>query len=165
MSQLKDDENGIWLKVPKDTFFLGLVRTFVSDLARRSGFPPQQAAQIEMAVDEACTNAIQHGTLRAAAVEEHAKNMSLRVDVTPGRIGITLIDNGQKYAFEEYRKEDLDRALEQMQVGGLGLYIIKQFMDEVLYFHEPEVGNVLTMAKYVSPPSPEEEAPIDPMEP
>ena len=164
MSRLKDDESGIWLKVPKDTFYLGLVRTFVSDLARRFSFAPKQVAMIEMAVDEACTNVIRHGNRREATVDEQSDTMSLRVDVTPGRISITLIDGGREFPFEDYRKEDLDKALEHMQVGGLGIYIIKQFMDEVIYFHEAGVGNVLTMVKYmVAPQAPEPD--IDPMEP
>jgi anti-sigma regulatory factor (Ser/Thr protein kinase) len=32
-------------------------------------------------------------------------------------------------------------------VGGLGIYLMRQFMDEVQYDHLGEAGNVLTMVK------------------
>ena len=164
------DESGIWLKVPRDTFFLGLVRSFVGDLAKRCGFDSKRSAMIEMAVDEACSNVIRHGADDGVAISEQSHEMNLRIDIRPDRISVTLIDNGRRFPFEEYRKENLENALDKMQVGGLGIYLIKNFMDEVIYFHEPGVGNVLTMVNYMAaPPSevapPPDEPQIDPMEP
>ena len=55
----------------------------------------------------------------------------------------------EPFPFERSGALDLDAYLAERQPGGLGVYIIKRFMDEVEYRHRPEVGNELRMRKYL----------------
>ena len=50
------------LKVPSDMIYLRPVRAFVRELAENIGFCHEKASDIELAVDEIFTNAIEHGS-------------------------------------------------------------------------------------------------------
>jgi serine/threonine-protein kinase RsbW len=69
----------------------------------------------------------------------------VEIEVDPNASGITirLIDHGKSFSIEDVPVPDLDALPE----SGLGLFIIRSFMDEVSYV--PGSPNVLSMTKYV----------------
>jgi anti-sigma regulatory factor (Ser/Thr protein kinase) len=149
----------IALRVPRDTFYLSLVRHAVTDLARRAGFLPAAVAEIEMAVDEACSNAVRHARggrplegPAGPAPMGSAFYDAISVDAVgdPAGITVTIADGGEPFPFDRVGVEDLESYLATRQAGGLGVYIIRRFMDEVEYRHEPERGNELRMRKYLA---------------
>jgi serine/threonine-protein kinase RsbW len=139
------------LRVPRDTVYLSLVRGTIVDLARRAGFPPAATAQIEMAVDEACSNAMRHARPAAPPARTAADEDVISLDAFADGAGltVTVADGGEPFPFERTGAIDLDAYLAERQPGGLGVYIIKRFMDEVEYRHRPETGNELRMRKYL----------------
>lgn len=139
----------IALRVPRDTYYLSLVRRSVVDLARRVGFGTAATAEIEMAVDEACSNAIRHAA-RGVAREPPADSISLDAAADEGGITVTISDGGEPFPFDRCGADDIDSYLAERAAGGLGVYIIKRFMDEVEYRHRPDVGNELRMRKYLA---------------
>lgn len=130
------------LTIPKDTQYLSLVRQVTSDLARRAGFADCDLDKIEMAVDEACANCIVHQSVSDAT-------LAVEVQVNEAEFSLTLRDEGQPYPFEELGGVDLENWNQDARPGGLGLFIIKNFMDEVDYEHRVGEGNVLRMKKFV----------------
>lgn len=72
-------------------------------------------------------------------------NVDIEVDAGSTGITIRLIDHGSSFAFDEVPVPDLDALPE----SGLGLYIIRSFMDEVKY--QPGSPNVLSMTKFLDP--------------
>jgi serine/threonine-protein kinase RsbW len=138
----------IALRVPRDTYYLGLVRRAVVDLARRAEFPPDRVAEIEMAVDEACSNAVRHA--RPASPAEPDDAISIDAMADGDGIAVTIADGGEPFPFERCGVGDIDSYLAARQAGGLGVYIIRRFMDEVEYRHRPDRGNELCMRKYLA---------------
>lgn len=135
------------LAVPRDTHYLSLLRRVVSDVAMRAGFRGEALDKIELAVDEACSNAMIYqvdddGLSRCEQIE-------IEVTIDHPRFVVVLRDRGQQYPFEEQGNFDLEDHLRRMEPGGLGIYIIKNFMDEVVYEHTSRHGNVLTMVKFL----------------
>lgn len=137
----------ITLAVPRRTQFLSLVRRVVSTTARELGFADEEIDKIELAVDEACSNAILYA--------EPAEPRQIVVDIDPGpeRLVITLKDGGPPFEFEEKGKIVLEDQLRTTERGGLGIFIIRQFMDDVRYDYSPEDGNVITMTKVLRQPA------------
>jgi serine/threonine-protein kinase RsbW len=84
------------------------------------------------AFGEAFNNAVLHG-------DSPASNLEVEVEPSPGRITIRLLDHGTPFDFGSVPKPDLDALPE----SGMGLYIIRSFMDDVSY--SPGHPNVLTM--------------------
>lgn len=149
MANLEEPED-LQIRVPRETFYLSLIRRVVTDLARRAGFPDPEVDKIELAVDEACSNVIRYQPREARAGESRPEfEMRARVDSTS--ISITLSDEGKSFPFDALGNFDLQEHLAELRTGGLGVYIIKSFMDEVEYRHRPATGNELRMVKYLEP--------------
>jgi anti-sigma regulatory factor (Ser/Thr protein kinase) len=53
---------GAELKVPGDLIYLRPVRSFIRELAKNIGFSHERVSDIELAVDEIFSNAIEHGS-------------------------------------------------------------------------------------------------------
>jgi serine/threonine-protein kinase RsbW len=153
----------VHLEIPRDTHYLALIRRIISDLADLAGFKRPEIDKIELAVDEACSNAIVY----QVDGEGEGKFDHFEIDVTVDRpattaesrraeppharrrgIEIVLRDRGDPYPFQTKGNIDLEDHLRRLEPGGLGIYIIKNFMDEVSYEHG-ESGNTLTMVKYL----------------
>jgi serine/threonine-protein kinase RsbW len=140
------DAKRVSLSIPRDTRYLSLVRQSVVVLARRVGFSSAATGEIEMAVDEAASNAIRHARGVGA--------ISLEAVGDGSGLTVTVVDGGQPFSFDRCGAGDVDAYHAQKTVpGGLGVFIIKRFMDEVSYTHTPETGNELRMRKYLCPTS------------
>jgi anti-sigma regulatory factor (Ser/Thr protein kinase) len=122
--------------------FLAAVRALVATIAQRLGFNEMQCSQISLAVDEALCNVITHGYQRKP----------------DGRLWISFWSLHDKPAGLKIVIEDLaaqvdpasiqPRDLEDIRPGGLGVHIIREIMDDVVYERRVEGrGMRLTMIK------------------
>ena len=147
MSVLSTASRRVSLMIPRDTDFLSLVRRTVVDLASENGFDDAAQAEIEMAVDEATSNAIRH----AQGPDE---SISLEAAIDPDGITVTVCDGGAPFALSSAPGADLEDRLEtwrdEPREGGLGVLIMRRFMDEVECRHSPETGNELRMRRYLA---------------
>lgn len=120
-------------------------QTAVSQFAREQGFSTERISEIELAVEEALVNIF------------HYANQGLDGEVTleskmtsEKEMIIEISDAG--IPFNPLAKEDPDitLAVSERTVGGLGVYLIKQLMDEVHYRREGD-KNILTLLVYKKP--------------
>ncbi|MCC5877310.1 MAG: ATP-binding protein, partial [Candidatus Sumerlaeia bacterium] len=73
----------------------------------------------------------------------------LRVCINASSLRVQVIDNGIGMAQEKAGVESIEEFTEKGGRGGLGTYIIRNFMDEVDYDYPPDRGTILTMTKYL----------------
>ncbi len=105
-----------------------------------SGFPDQTLMKIELACEEAIVNIISHAK---------TENLEIEVQVVPkSHAAITFADAGPPFNPLEQADPDLSLSLEERQPGGLGLFLIRQNMDELSYARK-ENRNQFTMIKKV----------------
>ncbi|MBL4846252.1 MAG: ATP-binding protein [Planctomycetes bacterium] len=108
--------------------------------ALQVGFPGPEVDLIELAVDEASSNAVLY------ASEESPPTIEVEIHIGPESFTVILEDGNPNYSFEN-RGIELDAQLESDARGGLGIYIMKRFMDEVRYECCPERGSRIIMSK------------------
>jgi serine/threonine-protein kinase RsbW len=130
--------------VPARLESLELISGFIVAAATQAGMDDHAAWQVQLAVDEAATNVIQHGYGEAG---EGAIELSWRVD-GPDFV-VTLRDYGRRFAPEDVPAPDLSSPLEERQAGGLGIYLMTRLMDSVRYEFDDQRGNLLTMTKRI----------------
>ena len=127
----------IELTIPSHPQFLQLVRGVIKKVAGILAMPREQADYLILAVDEACSNIIQHS---------YQKDPSGRIDfsITLGRdeLSISIMDHGQSWDPGRFPRRDPA----DIKPGGLGLYIIDQVMDHVDYSGE-NGRNTMRMVK------------------
>jgi serine/threonine-protein kinase RsbW len=98
---------------------------------------------LKLAVDEACTNIIEHGY---KGMDPGSIILALRVE--PDRVLVQITDFGHIFEPTDAPKPDVEAALEDRPLGGLGLFLIYQTMDNIDY-QSSEDGNTLTFTKYI----------------
>ncbi len=135
------------LHVPSSTENLALIREFISGVGGRSGLPADELGKLELAVDEACTNVIEH-----AYGHDTTKEVIVRATFDEEQIQIEVIDTGRGFEPEDVKQEEVLRLIEQRARGGLGMRLMKALMDEVHYELEPGKMNELRMVKKIRRP-------------
>jgi len=138
----------ISLTIPEHTAYLNVVRQAVGATASLMGFDSTTVVQLQMAVDEACTNVIEHGK---AAAPSPGPSPGIRVKLTPlpGKLVMHLQDRCERFSPLEQQPADPDSYFRSPTHKGLGLAIIRGFVDEVRHRYRSGAGNELTLTKYL----------------
>jgi anti-sigma regulatory factor (Ser/Thr protein kinase) len=141
----KESTGKLHIETPGDGCYLAYIRSIVTDLAAKIGFPEDEIAKIEMAVDEACSNVLEHAYARDKKWHWQHRDPEIRLDVRTedGRLVIEINDHGQRVDLSDYRPANIDERIQQMKPGGYGIFIMRNFMDEVQYSSSEATGNTL----------------------
>jgi serine/threonine-protein kinase RsbW len=132
------------ITVPATLDSLALISDFITSATARAGLNDHVAWQVQLAVDEAATNIIQHGYDDGARGE-----IELGWRLNGGQFVVTLRDRGRRFNPDDVPAPDITSPLEERQAGGLGLYIMGRLMDTVQFDFDDQQGNLLTMSKYI----------------
>lgn len=122
------------------------ISEFVCAYAQNLPFNPKQIFEIDLAVDEACSNIIDH-----AYNDVSQGQINIHLDHTEVAMKIVLQDKGLAFDLSSVPKPDLDGPLEERRERGLGVYLIHQLMDQVIYEPSLRNGNRLTLIKNFQP--------------
>lgn len=133
------------LRCKVDTTLLGLLRDFVCTVAYRLQFSEQEVAEIEISVDEACANAMEHA-YSGSGVDAH--DVQVELFLSPDRMTIRISDNGRgAEEFDGSMSLDSYLDINREKFRGLGLVLMRKFMDEVHIEASPESGTIVEMTK------------------
>ena len=123
---------------------LPVFRKFVETVCAKAGIDSQVSFDLQLSMDEACTNIITHGY---AGMDPGSIILELKVD--PDQVLMTITDFGHPFEPREAPLPDLEAPLEQRLAGGLGLHFIYTVMDTVDYKADEE-GNRLYLTKRIN---------------
>ncbi|MGQ9681070.1 MAG: ATP-binding protein [Anaerolineae bacterium] len=129
------------LTVASDLSNLSRIADFVLQAAVGLGLDEKQAYEVQMATDEACANIIEHAYGLGVAGE-----IAIRCTLEGDDVVVTIRDRGRPFDPSEVAEPDITCALEERQIGGLGLYFMRKLMDSVEFTCRPE-GNTLRMVR------------------
>ena len=120
------------------------IAQFIDELGMSLQLPPSITMSVNLAIEEAISNIIQHGYPTTNEGE-----ITLLTSVAPGILSARIIDNGISFDPTE-RNTDADNiiSLDQQLTQGLGLFLIRRTMDKVEY-HSTESQNELTLIKKI----------------
>lgn len=135
-------EKKFLLQVPSSTQNLALVRDFVNSVGLQAGLDERAVNQLQLAVDEACANVIEH-----AYGNDSTKEVLLCANFDDESLEIRVEDTGKGFDPHEGPAESLETLIAKRKRGGLGLKIMQKVMDEVHYDIEPGQRNMLRMVK------------------
>ncbi len=130
------------LHVPSSTENLSMIRDFVKSIGTQSGMGDMDVARLELVVDEACANVMEH-----AYDSDSNKEVSIRAIVDDDSVQIAVTDSGKGFDPATVEQLKLEELVSARRTGGLGMRIINSFMDEVHYEMQPGVRNELKMVK------------------
>lgn len=123
---------------------LSVISQFIEDTMLRCQIDSQKDIHaFTLSVDEACTNVIEHA---------YSYNIGSQITVSCSLIGemftVTIEDNGAPFDPTTIPEPDVNQGLDERRAGGLGIYFMKKFMDEVKYTRKDD-KNLLRLTKNI----------------
>jgi serine/threonine-protein kinase RsbW len=115
---------------------------FVTDCACHAGLTEEEVYAVQLAVDEATTNIIEHGY-----GQECPSRIDITCESTDDGIKVVIYDDAAPFDPSSIPDPEINVALEDVKPRGLGIYFMRKMMDEVHYESSPDKGNTLTMIK------------------
>jgi anti-sigma regulatory factor (Ser/Thr protein kinase) len=121
------------LTLPGELSSLEPIADLVLKQARLAGLDKRATYQLRLAVDELATNIVIHG------YQEHHKNGSIAVTVDVGEHDLTVVLEDTAVPYDPTRRDverveqDFDKPLEEREIGGLGIYFVRQAVDDFRY--------------------------------
>ena len=134
------------LCIKNDIHALNPRTQFLEEVGDELGLSPGLVMNLNLVLEEAVSNIIFYAYPKDVVVEE-AVTLTLTCD--QDELLICLKEHG--IAFGPTQKEDPDLTLsaEERPIGGLGIFLIRQLMDEVTYRREGDC-NLFTMKKRIT---------------
>ncbi len=136
----------IRVQLVSDPIYLSGARELVGSVAKRLGFDDLHCSKIALAVDEALCNIIRHGYDRASDKPIWISLWPLEEGAAGGRRGLRVVIEDEARQVDPSSMKGRD--LQDIRPGGLGVYIIREVMDEVSWEPRSSVGMRLTMIKH-----------------
>lgn len=117
-----------------------LVHAASDEICRLAGVDEDSMLNLGLALREATVNAMKHGN---KLVEE--KPVTLTFDLRGSKLEITIKDLGEGFDFEH----EVDPRLPEnvQKTNGRGMFLIRNFVDEVRYSHTPGAGTTIRLVK------------------
>jgi len=129
-------------KFPGHFKSLAGIRKFVFDAALAAGFSDKEIYAVELAVDEACSNIIEH----AYGGEGRGEIICTCNNIHNG-LEIILQDHGNSFDPAKVDTPDFSVDLGELKPRGAGLFLIRNMMDDVDFKFSKKNGNQLRMVK------------------
>ncbi len=109
--------------------------------SEENGFSKKLSARIQLVLDELLTNVISY-----AFDDEKEHTIKLSVQLTAPNLVVTIIDDG--IAFDPFSRStpDTSAPIEEREIGGLGIHLAREVMDEVSYVRKNS-RNVVRLIK------------------
>ena len=111
----------------------------MTEFGQGHGIPEETLFRVHLALDEVLVNVIRYGY---EVEEDHEIQLVATWD--DSRLKIEVQDDGKPFNPLEAPEPDIDESLEERKVGGLGIHLVRNMMDELSYRRELD-SNILTL--------------------
>ena len=129
------------LVMRNDTADILLMAEFIDGLCEKYQLPMDIGFSLNLALEEAVANVMKY-----AYPEGEVHDIVLSVKLTDNRLMFKLIDTGKPFDPTIVPDADVNLSAEERQIGGLGIFLVRQIMDSVEY-RRIDGKNILTMIK------------------
>jgi serine/threonine-protein kinase RsbW len=123
---------------------LSEIGEFIVQAAQKAGLDDAGVYAVQLAVDEAATNIIEHGY-----GGDDRGDIVIGYQILANGIRVTLQDKGIAFDPDLIPEPSFEgKTIADLTPRGLGIFFMRKMMDEVKFDFSPHVGNKLIMVKY-----------------
>ena len=112
------------------------------------GLSPKFIFETNLALDELFTNIISYGYN-----DKQVHLITVKISLQNNELLFSIEDDGIPFNPTEVDEPDLGCTIEECKIGGLGIHLAKNLMDEVCY-QRCKDKNILTLKKNIAEPQP-----------
>jgi sigma-B regulation protein RsbU (phosphoserine phosphatase) len=116
------------ISVPNNLSSIGLVNEEFENFCARNEVPEDVMRRIEVVFDELLSNIISYGF-----DDDELHEVDVHVSFDSRRLVIEIQDGGRPFNPFSQESPDTNLSVEDRQIGGLGIHLVRQMMDEVSY--------------------------------
>lgn len=129
------------LTLPNDVQEVPRLAAFVEDICEVAGIDMGTTMKMNLAIEEAVVNVMNYAYPPGVKGE-----VRIEAGVREGYVEFVISDDGTPFNPTEVEDADTTLSAEERQIGGLGIFLVKHFMDIVEYKYV-DGQNVLTLRK------------------
>jgi len=101
---------------------------FVEEFCAINDLPPDILFALNLSIEEVLTNVISYGY---EDNEEH--QILVRMNIKEDEVWVEVEDDSKPFNPLEVDEPDLDKSLEDRPIGGLGIHLVRNYMDGLEY--------------------------------
>lgn len=120
------------INVAGDLAAIAEAQDAIEAFCARRGLPERVALSLSLVVDELLANILNHGGAETGL----APDIRLQLWLDQAQLVTELSDSGQPFNPLDAPPPELDLGLDDKPVGGLGIHLVRQLMDDVQYRRE-----------------------------
>lgn len=131
--------------VPAHPRHLSEVRALVEEVLREAGVPRRTADLLVLAVDEAMSSIVHY-----AKFKKQDSEITLSIDVNDVRFKATIVDARNVFDLDGSLAENSKpETLEKERSYAMGIFLMRQILDEILYTYRKGFENELQLIRYL----------------
>lgn len=135
------------IRIPNETSYLAAVREAVREVVLGSDFPDEELNRLTLAVDESVTNVMEHAYENDLEGEMF---IEVALEATDLEFVACIRDWGSAFDPTAVPAPDLSAHVREGRRHGLGIFLIRQIMDEAVYTSDADGRNELKLVKRVA---------------
>jgi len=140
----RNSADSVELRVPCKPEYVRTVRALIAELADAVPLTPEAVEEVKVAASEAVSNIVRHAYGEMVKPEP----VVVRCWKSDGKLTVEIIDRGIGFKVPvgvDAPSPEISRERE----GGLGIVLIRNLMDSVDYWSQPNLGTRIKMTKSV----------------
>jgi anti-sigma regulatory factor (Ser/Thr protein kinase) len=106
--------------------------------------PRRAVIEINLVLEELFTNTVSYGF-----DDDPKHKVSITMDHDIDSVRITMSDDGNQFDPTVPEDPALDRPLEERDIGGLGIFLVRQYVDDLTYKREGD-RNIVMLTKKIA---------------
>ena len=122
---------------------------WVNTIAADQKFPEQLVFALQVCLEELLTNIVRHGGAKSSGdlseVPVPPLNVEISISTGDQRVSMTVEDNGKPFDVVNAPAHRIDQPLDEVQPGGLGIQLIRNFASSIAY-EQAGLGNRVIVA-------------------
>jgi anti-sigma regulatory factor (Ser/Thr protein kinase) len=115
----------------------------VEDFAEQHGVPAAAVQALKLALEESLVNIVTHGYQ-----DTDAHRIDVAVDIRDGDIRLELTDDGIPFDPRTVPPPDVSKPADERPLGGLGVWLVKQMVDDVQYRRDGRRNKLLLVKRW-----------------
>jgi len=135
---------GVSFKIKNDLSEIAILRDKIELFCKQYQLQQRAINSIKLSMDEILTNVISY-----SFKDKSPHEIIVRASLDSFLFHIEIEDDGFQFNPLQIPEPDIDKPLEDRQIGGLGVYLVRKLMDCVEYRRE-NGRNILIMKKNIS---------------
>jgi serine/threonine-protein kinase RsbW len=132
------------VKLPNTLAAVAQLHAVVTQFCRLRAIHPDIEFKIDLALEEVFTNIVRHGY-----ADSRPHEIVIRLKSDRDRVCISVEDDGRHFNPLLAPAVDVNAALAERRIGGLGIHLVRRLLDQVRYQRRP-TGNRLILIKHLA---------------